>query len=178
MSASPEKFTLPIEVVPALADQQSVIADMLQFYIRDFSLFHPVEPDADGHFAYPQLPLYWSEPDRRPFLIQVAGAPAGFVFVKRVAGVAGAHSAWDVAEFFVAHAHRRQGIGVHAAHQLWRKFPGSWQVRVMQSNRGALEFWQHAITTFLGQPIHPARLEINSALWNVFIFESKLGMSV
>jgi predicted acetyltransferase len=163
-----------IELVSAGPEQEPVIANLLELYAHDFSEFHHLELGADGRFGYKPLPLYWSDPDRYPFLIQVDGSLAGLALVKRGCEFSDRETVWDVAEFFVVRAYRRQGIGSKAAHEVWRKFPGPWEVRVMQSNRAALDFWQRAIATFNnGQAIRPARIEKNDECWYVFSFESK-----
>ena len=147
---------------------------MLELYAHDFSEFHHLELGADGRFGHQPLPLYWSDPGRHPFLILVDGRLAGLALVKRGSEFSDRETVWDVAEFFVVRAYRRQGIGLKTAHELWRKFPGPWEVRVMQSNRTALDFWQRAITTFNnGQAIRPARIEKDGECWYVFSFECK-----
>ena len=153
-----------IELVRAARDQESIIANLLELYAHDFSEFYNLELGADGRFGYKHLPLYWSEPDHYPFLIMLDGRLAGFALVKR-------GTVWDVAEFFIVRAHRRRGIGTRIAHEVWNRFPGPWQVRVMQSNRTALNFWQRAITTFNGEAVHPARIEKDGECWYVFTFE-------
>ena len=55
-----------------------------------------------------------------------------------------------VSEFFVLPAYRNQGIGNAAAVKLWDQFPGQWTVRVMNANKAALPFWQHAIQRYTG----------------------------
>jgi len=166
----PNPASFRIEVVPASSGQQSIIANLLQLYAHDFSEFHNLELDADGRFEYKPLPLYWSDPTRHPFLVKVDGQLAGFVFVKRER-----ETVWDVAEFFIARAYRRQGIGMKVAHEVWKRFPGLWQVRVMQLNGAGVNFWQRAITAFTGEEIHPMQVEKDGESWLVFEFESKQG---
>ena len=55
-----------------------------------------------------------------------------------------------VSEFYVLPAYRNQGIGNAAAVKLWDQFPGQWTVRVMNANKAALPFWQHAIQRYTG----------------------------
>jgi predicted acetyltransferase len=43
-----------------------------------------------------------------------------------------------------------------AAHEVWRRFLGIWEVRVMQSNVLAILFWEQAISNFTGEAIQPA----------------------
>ena len=121
--------------------------------------------------GYKHLPLYWSEPDRPPFLVKLNGKLAGLALVKK-----GSHNradVWEVGEFFIVRAYRRQGIGMKIAHEVWKRFSEPWEVRVMKSNRVALNFWHRAIAAFIGEAIHPSRIEKENEFWQVFAFESK-----
>jgi len=176
MTEHPEKPTPEVEVVPAAAEQAPILANLLQLYAHDFSELIDVEIGADGKFTYNPLPLYWSEPGRHPFLIRVDDKLAGFALVKKGSPVSGNEDAWDLAEFFVLRGYRRLGVGTQAAHHLWRQFPGSWEVRVMQLNVAAQRFWTRVISEFVGEPLHPVSFEKDGESWMVFSFESKSGM--
>jgi len=160
-----------IELVSASREQEPVVANLLQLYIYDFSELLDMDTGADGKFAYPHLPLYWSEPGRYPFLITVDDKLAGLVLVK-----AGSEPAsHDLAEFFVLRRHRRRGVGTSIAHQVWRRLPGPWEVRVMDANVAAQHFWAHAISNFIGLPAVPTRVERDGEIWQIFSFESRSG---
>lgn len=163
---------LQVELVPAAPEQESILANLLELYAHDFSEFHNVELGPDGRFGYAPLPLYWSEPARQAFFIRVDGRLAGFALVKQGSDVSGDKNAWDVAEFFIVRAYRRQGVGIQAAHEVWRRFPGRWEVRVMQANAAALSFWQRAITGFNGEAIKPVQINKDDQLWWVFGFDT------
>ena len=151
-----------IEVIPAGPEQEPVLTNLLELYAHVFSEFFDIELGADGKFGYPQLPLYWSEAGRHACLVRADGALAGFVLVKRAAAV------WDMAEFFVARRYRRHGIGTAVAHEVWRQFPGRWEVRVMQVNLAAYAFWGRTIAAFTGGAAESVVVEG----WHVFSFES------
>jgi predicted acetyltransferase len=170
-----EKPFAHIEVIPARPEQELILANLLESYAHDFSEFHELELGSDGRFGYGGLPLYWSEPGRHPFLVWVEGKLAGLILVKRGSGVSGDETVWDVAEFFVLRGYRRRGIGTQIAHEVWRRFPGLWEVRVMESNIVARDFWAHAISTLTGQTIQPVRVEKDGQSWTLFSFESKRG---
>ncbi len=142
--------------------------------MHDFSAFHPVEIGADGRFGYQSLPLYWSEPGRYPFLVRIDRRWAGLALVKKGSAVLDDDTVWDMAEFFVLRGCRRRGIGTEIAHQVWQRFPGPWQVRVMESNLSVLGFWTHAISTFTREAAQPVRIEKGTRCWHVFSFESRL----
>lgn len=160
-----------IEIIPAKRDQEPVLANLLQLYAHDFSEFQKVELGADGRFVYQQLPLYWSDPERHPFLIWIDGKLAGFVLVKRGSGVSD-DATWDMAEFFVLRGWRRHGVGTRVSHDVWRRFPGRWQVRVMEANVVARQFWDRAISSFLGPASTTLRFDHEGEHWHVFCFES------
>jgi predicted acetyltransferase len=161
-----------VEVLPASPEQEPILANLLELYAHDFSEFHHIEVGTDGRFGYQDLPLYWRDPNRHPLLVRMDGNLAGFVLVRKISGTSGEETVWDMAEFFVLRGYRRHGVGTAVAHQVWRRFPGLWQVRVMQSNRDAHRFWDHAIAAFTGQAIESVVVEKNWKLWHYFSFES------
>ena len=164
-----------LEVVPATLEQEPILKNLLELYSHDFSEFQDLSIGEDGRFGYKYLPLYWSEPDRYPFLVRMNGKLAGFVFVKRGSEVSGREAIWDMAEFFILRAYRRRGVGTQTAHEIFRRFPGLWEVRVMPSNVSACHFWARAISSILGRAIHPARVKKDTKLWELYSFESRLG---
>jgi hypothetical protein len=86
-------------------------------------------------------------------------------------GVSGDHAVWDMAEFFVVRRYRRHGIGTQAAaHQVWKRFPGAWEVRVMRSNATAAPFGKRAISSLTGTPVEPTLYENQGELWELFSF--------
>src|SRR5580700_11963170 len=96
-----ERPSRHVEVLPAVADQETILANLLELYAHDFSEFHDLAIGEDGRFGYKFLPLYWSDPDRYPFLVKTDGSLAGLILVKRGPSVFGDHVVWDMAEFFV-----------------------------------------------------------------------------
>lgn len=171
---SDETTTNPrVKIVAATREQESVLANLLELYAHDFSEVMNLEIGEDGRFGYEHLPLYWSEADRHPFLIRADGHIAGFVFVTKGSRVSGDEGVWDVAEFFVLRAHRRRGVGVRAALAVWRMFPGRWEVRVLEQNEAARNFWRRAVREFTGDEIEEVAVEDGGKSWRVFSFVSK-----
>jgi predicted acetyltransferase len=163
-----------IELVPATPDQQPILCNLLQFYLHDFSDTVSIEVDHEGKFQYPDLPLYWSAPNRFPFLAVTDGKWAGFVLVRQDSNPSTGEPFSDIAEFFVLRCYRRHGVGTKLAHLAFERFPGSWQVRVMESNSAACQFWQRAIESFTGASQLPSRMLVRNAAWYISRFESRL----
>lgn len=166
-----------VALVPATLDHQPILANLLQFYIYDFSEIMPLELGADARFAYPEFPRYWSDPSRFPFLAAVDRRWAGLVFIKQVQVPERDGPVWDMAEFFVMRGYRRHGVGTRLAHLAFRRFPGKWQVRVMESNFAARYFWERTIEEFTGTVPDSLRMNLNGAFRHIFRFESKTGLS-
>ncbi len=164
-----------VELIRATAEERPILENLLELYIHDFSEFHTVALGADGRFRYPDLGLYWLEPERHPFLARMDGDLAGFALVRKVTSIDGNKAVWDMAEFFVVRGMRRRGIGTELAQAVWAQFPGAWQVRVMQSNQRAQLFWANAVAKQMGAPIQPVLVEKDGQLWSVFSFESSGG---
>jgi predicted acetyltransferase len=116
-----------VEIIPAATEQEPILANLLELYAHDFSEFHDVQIGADGKFGYKNLPLYWNDPRRHPFLVHVDKNLAGFVLLKKGSEISGDENAWDITEFFILRGYRRRGVGTHIAHELWRRLPGSWE---------------------------------------------------
>lgn len=166
--------TASIQIIPALPEEADVLSNLIELYAYDFSAFMDLKLGEDGRFGYPQLPLYWTDPQRFPFFIRVGGRLAGFVLVRKGSQVLNDPDTWDMAEFFIVRSQRRSGAGMGAAHEVWRLFPGKWEVRVSDRNTKAKPFWAHSIAAFLGRPIHPTGFLKNGENWLLFSFDSNL----
>ncbi|HYV04483.1 MAG TPA: GNAT family N-acetyltransferase [Blastocatellia bacterium] len=163
---------MDVEIIPALPEQQPILANLLELYAHDFNEFTDLRLGADGRFGYERLPLYWTDSNRYPFLIRADGHLAGFVFVRRGSEISGDADVWDMAEFFIVRGFRMLGLGMKAAHGIWKRFPGKWEVRVINRNLKAKTFWARAINEFLGKTIEPVLLDRDGKGFTVFSFES------
>ena len=170
----PGETLLPqVQVIRAAPEQAPILANLIELYAHDFSEFRNLEIGEDGRFGYRSLPLYWSEPNRHPFFVRLDGKLAGLVLVKKGSEVSGNDAVWDMAEFFVLRGCRRRGIGTQVAHEVWTRFPGVWEVRVMQANVSAQHFWARAISRFTSEVVQPVGVEEAGECWTLFSFESK-----
>jgi predicted acetyltransferase len=161
-----------VEVLPAAPEQEPVLANLLELYAHDFSPYLDLRLQPDGRFGYPSLPLYWREESRFPFLVKVDGHLAGFALVSRGSRISGEPRVWDMAEFFIVRGYRKRGIGAAVAREIWRRFPGAWEVRVLESNQPARAFWAAAIRALPGSNAEEAVAELQQKRWVVFSFSS------
>ncbi|HEY8393367.1 MAG TPA: GNAT family N-acetyltransferase [Thermaerobacter sp.] len=131
------------ELVPVPYEDKSVLANLMQLYKYDLSVYDddPEDRDVNAHglFTYRYLDHYWTEPGRYPFFVRVEGKLAGFVLVCTHG------ERCEVAEFFVLKRYRRLGLGEAVARELFRRFPGPWRVAVMAANLPAQAFWRRVL---------------------------------
>ncbi len=143
-----------VSVDPATAAEQSVIANMVQLYIHDFSGLFAGTPrcdlDDDGLYR-PDIPLadWWRLPDHLPLLLRVDGKLAGFALINGH-GHGGVPVDRNVAEFFVVRKYRRTGVGGAAALAIFSRYQGQWEAAVMRANTGARAFWAATIAAHPG----------------------------
>jgi predicted acetyltransferase len=162
-----------VEVIAAAADEEPVLANLFELYAHDFSELTDLRLGPDGRFGFDELPLYWTDAARRPFLIKADGDLAGFVLVQKGSQISGDADVWDVAEFFVARGYRRDGVGTRAAHEVWRRLPGRWEVRVLDRNEAARAFWQRAVAGFTGAEVDAFVHDREGRRWHVFSFDTR-----
>jgi predicted acetyltransferase len=139
-----------VTATEAPAAERPVLDRLLQLYLHDFSehaaLGNPQgEVDRDGLFAYPPgIDSYWEEPGHVPLVTRADDCIAGFALLNQ-------WSALDrpldraVAEFFVVRKYRRAPVGTRAAHQVFHRYPGRWEVPVSGYNQNALSFWRPVV---------------------------------
>jgi len=145
---SEDPNAIELELIAATIEQAPNLADLLELYTQELGPLFGLERPKNGRYGYANLPLYWSDPLRHPFLIRIRGEFAGFCLVCRTSGLKGGAEVWDMAEFFVKREFRKQSVGTRIARQVWRCFPGPWQIRILCSNVAASEFWHQAARAY------------------------------
>jgi predicted acetyltransferase len=140
-----------VHIVVATTDERPIIANLMQLYMHDFSeilagsaLADRTVIGSDGRFADYPLDGWWRDAGHIPLLIRADGRLAGFALLN-VRGHSGLAADHNMAEFFIARAFRRSGVGKAAAHAIFGGWPGQWEVSVIAPNRAALVFWRNAL---------------------------------
>jgi predicted acetyltransferase len=172
--------TNPPDVVldQATPEHADLLANLLELYVHDLSEIFPNEIGADGRFGYSWLPLYWSDPDTHfAFLIKYRDHVSGFALVTRGSPATDNPDDLDVAEFFVLRSKRRAGVGWRAANLLWDRLRGRWVVRVAETNRAGVPFWEATVREYtkgaFTRTSHPGK----DQMFRVFSFDSRSDAS-
>jgi predicted acetyltransferase len=129
---------------PIRAGEVEAVRRLVQLYIYDLGGAHwDVQPN--GMFAPPDWHRrFWSGRGRQLFVLRVHGRLAGFAMVRDRAHFAG-RATREIAEFFVLRKYRRRGVGTRAAAELFRRFPGRWELAELSWNVAAQRFWRRVI---------------------------------
>lgn len=153
-----------LRIVPAGAAERPVIANLLQLYLYDMAEWFGTLPEASGRYAHEILEEAWE----RPFLLAVAGRPAGFALLTRSCTIRPRSPCWYLAEFCVLRPWQRQGYGRQAMAQLFAAHPGAWEITWFDGNRPAAAFWPRVIPRD-GRETH--RLRKHGRDWTSLAFE-------
>jgi predicted acetyltransferase len=139
-----------VSVRSANGSERSLIENLSQYYIYDFSEIEPpgstdLELSAQGDYSpLPGLNLYWRNEGFHPLLIRVEEWLVGFALINTRSHY-GESIEHNMAEFFVARKHRRRGVATEAVRQILTRYPGRWEVAVAERNLAAKTFWPRAI---------------------------------
>jgi predicted acetyltransferase len=159
-----------IEISSASFAEKSILRNLMQLYLYDFSPIDGADVDKFGLYGYRILDQYWVESGRFPFLMRGDGQLVGFALLRRGTyfdeHAAPKNRGMTVAEFFVMRKYRRQGmgkrtafhlfdlyrqgVGKRTAFHLFDLYPGRWEVAQLSSNSPAQDFWRKVINEYTG----------------------------
>lgn len=139
-----------VDVIPATEVDRTVLENLYQFYVYDFTDFKNWDVELDGRFEDVGLDGCWTDGDRHPFLVRVDGKWAGFAIVDGHSHLSGERGIWAIADFFVLRRYRCLGVGEHVARELFDRFSGRWEVCQFAGNLGAQRFWRKVIARYTG----------------------------
>lgn len=155
-----------LQIIRVKKEHQTVLENLMQFYLYDFSIYFCGE--TDGHVDHNGLfPLeydlrryiegkgdgnsqYWA------YLARVDSRWAGFALVSDRCDQMPQiiyppdTPGRNMDEFFVLRCFRRQGIGQQMAHFVFDTVKGFWQIAQIMNNTPAQAFWRATIGSYTG----------------------------
>jgi predicted acetyltransferase len=149
----PAADSQPVGLRVATDELRPVVERLAQLERHDLSEFRGYTPDDRGVYAFRKLPLFFTEPGHRAYLIYHGRTLAGFTLTHPRPD--GANS---VFAFFIVRALRRKGIGQQAAQGLLQLLPGRWAIAFQEENSGAARFWRQVATAVVGPAWQEERL--------------------
>jgi predicted acetyltransferase len=138
---------MDIEVIKAAYTDKSVLRNMMELYLYDFSEYDGADLNQHGLYEYEYIDQYWTEPVRYPYFLRVNGSLAGFALIRTIEP-ADEEAYYSMAEFFVMKKYRRQYIGKTFANRLFDMHPGKWRVAQEENNHPSQVFWRKVISDY------------------------------
>jgi len=163
---------LEIKLVEVLETEKSVLRQLIELYEYDFSEYTRADVNEYGYFGYRYFDYYWTEDARHPFFIKVDEKLAGFVLINDYCYVVKDLNASSVSEFFVMRKYRRMGVGKVAAHQVFDKYPGKWEVIQNGANQPSTIFWEEVIADYTGGKYKKTPVQTEEWVGQAIIFET------
>lgn len=154
-------------------DQLPVLRRIFEYYLYDFSEILGGTVGENGAFVHSEK---WDSELARPnmerWLVRVGGVWAGFAILAHDSWLDGRRNVHDVDEFFIMRGQRRRGIGRQVARQMFALHAGPWEIRVLDSNPAAVQFWRTVVDEFTRGQFRETPL--NTPRWKgpVFSFDS------
>lgn len=165
-------MALNIEIIEARVEQRGVLGALMELYQYDFTEYTAEDVGDDGRFGFDRLNSYFEEAARHAHLVRVDGHWAGFALVREGVEFLDGRAGTDMAEFFVMRKYRRAGVGERVAKAMFEAYPGLWQVRVMEENAPAREFWADVIDRYADRVIEPQNYDDDRWRGPVQFFDS------
>jgi predicted acetyltransferase len=138
-------------LVKATLEDYPCIQNLARFYVYDLSrtcgfISKDWAAPNDGLYESFDYKCYFEEKDRHPYLIKVNDELAGFVLIHKEGTCS--KTDWNMGEFFILAKFQGKGVGYQTAKEIWKIFPGNWEISVIPENIPALKFWRKSIQTF------------------------------
>lgn len=120
------------------------------------------------HADYDQAEIasHWA-PNYSLYLFYHKAIPVGFCVVNHQSMLDGRTNVNDIAEFFIVPLFRKSGLGIYFATQIFRLFPGEWEVRQLpELEHTARKFWLKVIHSL---PVSHFEEKSNYPPWGGFV---------
>ncbi|MEN9361827.1 MAG: hypothetical protein RL095_3362 [Verrucomicrobiota bacterium] len=127
-----------MDIRPVDTSNLSVYRQLAQAYEAEFSPLTGKYPGEDGVFLL-DTPI---DADHLGWLLYERDRPVGLAALGRRAG------GWEVCEFYILPLCRGRSLGCDFIHQLWRRYPGMWQIKQIAGAELASRFWRRCLTSY------------------------------
>ncbi|MBP9681191.1 MAG: hypothetical protein KBD76_07285 [Bacteriovorax sp.] len=127
-----------MKIIDVSASNLKILFNLAQAYEAEFSIITKKNPDPNGVYLLDTN----IDTEHLGYLFYDNSTPIGFC----IKGISyGRH---DIAEFYIIPTYRNNNLGEKMAIEIFKKFPGPWQVRQISGADKAKAFWRKTIKRF------------------------------
>ena len=141
---------MDIELVLVPEAQKAELACIVDEYLKEHGGFQETRTGPETVADYIYFPEYWREPGRYPYTINDGSQVVGFVLVRTV--FEEPECCYQLSDFYILPALRRQGLGKIAVSLLWGMYPGRWELQLLARNVVAKDFWSRCVSEICAGP--------------------------
>lgn len=125
----------------ATKNERELLWNINQKYLYEMTYYYPDDMDENGNYHYGYFDAYFTEPDRKAYLIYNEQYLVGFAMLNHHSYI-GKNPDCVLAEFCVFPSYRRQHIAMKASECILEKHPGKWEIKFNEHNLGAKSLWE------------------------------------
>lgn len=148
-------------ISPAQPAECLLLEHLHQLYLYDISVCVKADLDPTGRYPAPALQVYWTAAHHAAFLLRLDSTPIGFALVSGHSKSPEPFSGYCCDALFVLRRHRRQHLGQLAAHAIFARLPGAWEVAAPSNNPPAQSFFRAVVDRFTHGRYRERWLETN-----------------
>ena len=130
-----------LEIIPATLSDYLTIQNLGRFYVYEISRYCGWPCPEDGLYECVDFKKFFEDSNRKAYLIKVDQELAGFVLL-----ISSSPNKWIMEEFFILAKFQGHGVAQNVAREIWKRYPGQWEVAVIPENARALSFWRKIIS--------------------------------
>ena len=150
-----------IQLIQVSTEHKTLLWNLHQKYLYEMTNYYDNEMDEDGNYHYGYFDAYFTEPERKAFLIYSDGALAGFAMINPHSYI-GETPDYVLAEFTIFPMFRKKHIGTEAATHILETFRGRWEIKYNEKNAGAKALWNQATAKY--QPVKHRYSDVETVL--------------
>ena len=122
---------------------RNTLWNMVQKYFYELSAIYDMEMDAAGNYEYRYFDSYFEQPGRTALFICHDRTRIGFALINNFSCL-GDSIEYAVAEFTIFPRYRHRHFAAEAVRQLFRTYPGKWEIKYSRRNPAAETLWKNA----------------------------------
>lgn len=143
---------------PVRPEERELLWNINQKYLYEMTNFYDNEMDEQGNIQYGCFDEYFRDPKRKAFFIMHDEQLAGFVFLNPYSRAGGSPD-YCMAEFTVFPVFRRKHIAAAAVREIFKRFPGKWEIKYNEKNLPAKALWTGVTAQYSPAVIHLNEME-------------------